>query len=729
MASPGMKKRAEQLVARAGELARAGNREKALTALQRAAELDPENELIQKRIVELEREQAAMRNFRKSRTSRAHTNIGQASPADFVSECIKRSDDALSEGDEVRALQELERAKRHDPDNREVSRKILVLRRQIKVSGLVDKAVAKLASGDPAGAVAGARKIFDTWPGAPDLPGLLTRIENYTPPSRKPAPAPAEKPEPPRRRKEAPGPAELAIASIRDRIAKSDYKEAHREALEASARYPEDKTLKDLIEGLEKLLGKKQEEKPAVAAPVPAGTPGKPEPAREKVPEKKKFPAGIIAAALLLIAVVVVIVVVKPFAPPPEEPPPPALEPYTVAFTLEGVENPNVSLDGREFRPDPETGIYSFTDTILTPRVIEVRAPGFETLVERLQPEPGSTVELVLQPDSLGTSTVTVAFSPLMPEGVPAPDPGQVSWLVNGESVQSPVQIPTGLHVFQPVMDGYNSLPESVLVDYSDQVQEFSLALLSRAESQVVLTLGADVPGTANFDINGERVGTGVRRVTQVLPLGTHSLRVTMEDREPWTETINLTEAGYTRTVVPVEIIQTGRLLIGPEPWANVFIDGESRGQTPLPPIELSEGSYTVRLTNPDFQDQVTTVNIAAGEDTSIRYTADPVEETPEEILPPSDEPVIPPFPIHQVAPVTPGLALERGDVHGFVTLEVRVGEDGTVRDVTIINDQVGLGCGPAAAEAVRQWVFNPATQGGVPVEITTTVQVRFDVE
>lgn len=740
MVSPGMKKRAEQLVARAGELARAGNRDKALLALQRAAELDPENEQIQKSIAELEREQAAMRNFSKSRSARAHTNIGQATPADFVSECMKRSDEALAEGDEVRALQELERAKRHDPENIDVNRKIQILRRQIKVNGLFDKAVARLASGEPAEAVVAARRIFEMWSMAPSLPELVSRIEAWTP-------AGAAKPEaaPVRKTRQAPSaaavsPETAAVASIRDRIAKSAYKEAYQEAIEASSRYPGNTTIRDLITGLEKLLGKTapvvsepetveapvpavKKAKRAVPAPVPVVETRREEP---REPEgKKKFPIWIVAVAVLAVLALVVFVI-KPFGPPkPVEPE--AVETYTVSFTVPGVAEPHVSLDGVEIHPDPETGVYSFTDTLSTPRMVEVRVLGYETLFQTFQPEPGSVSEMELVPDTLGTHTVTVAFSPVMPAGEPDPEPGQIAWMVNGAEVSSPLELPTGLHVFQPVMEGFNSIPESILVDFSPEVQNFSLALLSMQESQIVLTLAADVPGAANFDIDGERVGSGVRRVSQVLPLGTHTLRITMENREPWTETVNLTEAGYTRTVTPVEIILTGRLLIGPEPWANVTVNGEARGQTPIPPLELPEGTYTVRLTNPDYEDQVSTVTITAGEDTSIRYTAQPV--TPEEITTSADEPVIPPFPISQASPVTPSLALQRGDVHGFVTLEVRVGTDGRVRDVSVISDQVGLGCGQAAMDAVRQWVFNPATQGGSPVEVTTTVQVRFDVE
>ncbi len=759
-----MKKRAEQLVARAGELARAGDREKALLALQRAAELDPENIEIQRRITELEREQTAMRNFSKSRSARVHADIGRAAAQeDFVSECMKRSDAALAEGDEVRALQELERAHRHDPENSDVKRKVNVLRRRIKVNGLADKAMARLEAGRPAEAVAAIRQIFEVWSMAPVLPSLIARMESWTPETGKPAPpavprrakpevearvvpaappepeeeaeaapsVPAAPPEPEEEAEAAPSvpavpPESVIVASIRGRIARSAYREAYQEALEAREKYPENETVKEFIAGLEKILGKEPEE-PGAREPVTAALPPVSEkPSGEvKKTRKKGFPPGIAAiAAVLLVAVVILIF--KPFSGPREEVPEgPA--PYSISFDVTGAENPTVSLGGRSLSPDPATGLYTFSDTVPGPLTLEIRAAGYETLSRIIEPSFGDSSAFAFTLDTLGTHRVTVEFTPVMPEGRPEPEPGQVTYMLDGVPVQPPLEVPTGLHVFQPVMEGYNSLAESILVDYSTTPQNLTLALLSRQESQVALSLAADVPGTANFDIDGERVGTGVRRVTSVLPLGTHTLRVTMENREPWVETITLTENGYTRTVSPVETVRTGRLLIGPEPWADVYVNGEAVGQTPMPPLELEEGAYTVRLSNPDYEDQVSTVTITAGEDTSIRYTASPVE--PEVIESPSASPVIPPFPISQTAPVTPDLAQRRGDVHGFVTLEARVGTDGRVRDVSVISDQVGLGCGQAAMDAVRQWVFSPATQDGVPVEVTTTVQIRFDVE
>jgi protein TonB len=338
----------------------------------------------------------------------------------------------------------------------------------------------------------------------------------------------------------------------------------------------------------------------------------------------------------------------------------------------------------------------------------------------------GQNIQQTIAMQPLGTGTTDVTFSILMPEGEPQPAGGTVSVLVDGTPVQSlAASVPTGLHVFQAELEGYNSLPETVLVDVPGAFSQ-QLALLSPETSQISLTLAGDIPGTAAFYVDGVQITTG-RRLTHIADRGSHTVRVTMEGRDDWSRTIDLGTDGFSQTVVLEETVTTGRLLIGPEPWADVTINGTGYGQTPMPPIELEPGSYTVRLSNPDYEDQIQTVTITLGEDTSIRYTAEQRAPDQPEII--EEQPVIPPFPTQQVSPQVPGLAAERGDIHGYVTLEVRVGTDGSVLGVTVTNDPLGLGCGQAAADAVSQWRFQPATQGGVPVEVTTAVQVRFDIQ
>jgi len=58
----------------------------------------------------------------------------------------------------------------------------------------------------------------------------------------------------------------------------------------------------------------------------------------------------------------------------------------------------------------------------------------------------------------------------------------------------------------------------------------------------------------------------------------------------------------------------TGSLIVVVHPWANVFVDGERRGQTPLAPLQLLEGTHKVRLVNPELNRETEkTVKIKAG--------------------------------------------------------------------------------------------------------------------
>jgi tetratricopeptide (TPR) repeat protein len=740
-----------------------GERDEALEALHRALNLDPGNEQVQTQVSSLEREISAMKTFKRTRNRRAHGSIDTVSSSStFVDECLGRSQQAFDAGDEVRALQELERAKRHDPDNKAVIRRIKVVRRSIKANNLYDLAVTRLRSGEPFDALEQARKIFSFWPSSPVLEKLLDEIESHEKPViEEPEEIDIEEIDELEEIEEAPtpepaiSPSEVVITSIREKIARSSFSEALAEATEGIKKFPDNSTLQKLLDKLEKIVG---EPAPAAvstvkAAKAPAKKPTKkadkkkpaakpekkpakkPEKKREKEkpaaePGRKKLPVGLIAVVALVVVALVVIFVVKPFGGAGREDVPvePADQPYSVSYLVSGPLDPVFLLDGENVSPGTN-GYFTISGSGDESRQMEIGASGYETLRIELNAIGGNDHLDTLILDTLGTSSVQLTFEPRMPEDEPVPDDGQIIWLVDGEEADElPVTLQTGFHVFQAVLDGYNSLPESILVDYSDDVQIHPLALLSQEESQISLSLASDVTGTANFYIDGTRVGSGVRRITEVVPHGTHSLSITMDEREDWYRTIDLGPDGFSQTVTPTSLLTTGRLLIGPEPWAEVFIDGASYGQTPMPPIELDEGVYSIRLSNPDYEEQTTSVTITAGKDVSIRYTAPEIVLTPDTISI-VEEPVLPPFAIQQVAPVTPGLALDHGDVHGYVTLQVIVGTDGQVVNVIILNDELGLGCGQAAVDAAMQWVWNPATQGGVPVEVPTTIQMRFDID
>jgi hypothetical protein len=58
------------------------------------------------------------------------------------------------------------------------------------------------------------------------------------------------------------------------------------------------------------------------------------------------------------------------------------------------------------------------------------------------------------------------------------------------------------------------------------------------------------------------------------------------------------------------------------EVWADIFINGEKRGQTPYKAkIDLPPGKYRVKLVNPDFGAQEHTVVITSGDITPLKAT------------------------------------------------------------------------------------------------------------
>ncbi len=82
-----------------------------------------------------------------------------------------------------------------------------------------------------------------------------------------------------------------------------------------------------------------------------------------------------------------------------------------------------------------------------------------------------------------------------------------------------------------------------------------------------------------------------------------------------------------------------------------------------------------------------------------------------------------PPEKIRHVAPIYPSIA-QAAHVSGVVILEAVIGEDGSVRNVTVLRSARLLD--DAAIEAVRQWRFTPTLLNGQAVAVVMTVTVGF---
>jgi TonB family protein len=78
---------------------------------------------------------------------------------------------------------------------------------------------------------------------------------------------------------------------------------------------------------------------------------------------------------------------------------------------------------------------------------------------------------------------------------------------------------------------------------------------------------------------------------------------------------------------------------------------------------------------------------------------------------------------IDKVDPAYPPDAKEQR-IDGTVSVAVRVGTDGLVKDATVRKSVPRLD--EAALAAVRQWTFRPGRAKGKPVEVVVTITFEF---
>jgi len=96
-------------------------------------------------------------------------------------------------------------------------------------------------------------------------------------------------------------------------------------------------------------------------------------------------------------------------------------------------------------------------------------------------------------------------------------------------------------------------------------------------------------------------------------------------------------------------------------------------------------------------------------------------EAAPVELSPDSAQVLL----IRKVPPVYPPLA-RQARIQGTVVLQIVINKEGDVRDVRLVSGHPMLA--PAAIEAVKQWKYQPYTQDGVAIEVSTNVRVNFNM-
>ena len=200
-----------------------------------------------------------------------------------------------------------------------------------------------------------------------------------------------------------------------------------------------------------------------------------------------------------------------------------------------------------------------------------------------------------------------------------------------GSTPQGLTNITPGLHLIQIEKAGFRSVIETISVQKDvSQARAFTL------DPVAGLALVTSRPTGADISYNGASLGQTPLLLTTLSP-GTHRLTVS----SPGSQNKNVDLVIEDRTPVKLDVdlmSASGTLNVETDPAdAEVFINGISRGKTPITIERIPEGSVKIDIKASGFEPHAREVSLAAGEVQKINLAMKPLPGTIQIVSIPND--------------------------------------------------------------------------------------------
>jgi len=174
-------------------------------------------------------------------------------------------------------------------------------------------------------------------------------------------------------------------------------------------------------------------------------------------------------------------------------------------------------------------------------------------------------------------------------------------------SLQSPQRLGSGQHEVRILHPMYQAYQQTVTI--KDNETNTLKVNLNANFANVTLKVDAD----AEIWVNGEK--KGIRSWTGNLEAGSYIVECRMKDCKPTREEKDITAdmSGKTLTL-PVPQPLTGMLVLNSSPaMAEIYIDGERKGETPMRINKLNVGKHSLRLVKEGYKPLNKSFNIEDG--------------------------------------------------------------------------------------------------------------------
>jgi hypothetical protein len=167
-----------------------------------------------------------------------------------------------------------------------------------------------------------------------------------------------------------------------------------------------------------------------------------------------------------------------------------------------------------------------------------------------------------------------------------------------------------------------DKLGEEMKEDIEVQIEEIK-ALAAR------LTLST-TPEGASVRVDGRDAGKSPLAEPIHLSPGEHEVEISLDGYETVSKKVTLAAGAEENLSFELEAPAAELTVVSNEPGAEVKVDGEPRGMTPLDePIALKQGIHVISITKAGFEPQERSEHLYAGEKRSVELNLTPKEVTP----------------------------------------------------------------------------------------------------
>ncbi|MBA7598847.1 hypothetical protein ES703_05872 [subsurface metagenome] len=178
----------------------------------------------------------------------------------------------------------------------------------------------------------------------------------------------------------------------------------------------------------------------------------------------------------------------------------------------------------------------------------------------------------------------------------------------------------TGSYRVKLVKEGYFDWEDTVEV-VAGQTTTVNATLIQWGNPQVNST-----PKGAEIWLNGSNTGQLTDHLFERLAPGSYVVRLVLAGYKDWVDTVEVV-GGQTTTIDANLSSATGNLQVNSTPTgAEIWLDGSNTGQLTNHLFEdVSPGSHIVKLTKEGYKDWIDTVEVVAGETTTIDATLEEI--------------------------------------------------------------------------------------------------------